>query len=154
MGQFPDSVDASSSNGVAVLRLTLKQSEHISAAAEGSNLKVVIASEVNSSAIALGYSRNQDDATHSSLTTLLPGADKAVTLVDPLVGDELYVIPGLPGRAMTNERNYLEFAALQTASGMALLPYVDDLITTIDATRVTITRKGGLSLTAPSMPLA
>ena len=76
-----------------------------------------------------------------------------MTLVDPLVGDELYVIPGSPGRAMTNERNYLEFAALQTASGMALLPYVDDLITTIDTTRVTITRKGGLSLAAPSMPL-
>ncbi len=154
LGQFPDSVDASSSNGVSVLRLTLKQPEHISAAAEGSNLKVVIAPQVTSNAMALGYSRNQDDATHSSLTTLLPGADKAVTLVDPVVGDELYVVPGLPGRALTNERNYLEFAALQTASGMVLLPYVDDLIITIDATRVTITRNGGLSLTAPSMPLA
>lgn len=116
-------------------------------------MKVVIASPVTSNAIALGFSRNQDDATHSSLTTLLPGADKAVTLVDPVVGDELVVIPGLPGRKMANERNYLEFAALQTASGMALLPYVDDLITTIDATRVTITRNGGLSLTQPSMPL-
>ncbi|MGA7713554.1 MAG: hypothetical protein WCA81_16765 [Rhizomicrobium sp.] len=153
LGQFPEAVDASSNNGVAVLRLTLKQPEHISAAAEGSNLKIVIASQANSNAIALDYSRNQDDATHTSLTSLLPGADRAVTLVDPLVGDELYVIPGLPGRAMTNERNYLEFAALQTASGMALLPYVDDLITTIDTTRVTITRKGGLSLAAPSMPL-
>lgn len=37
LGQFPDLVDASTSDGVAVLRLTLKQPEDISAAAEGSN---------------------------------------------------------------------------------------------------------------------
>ena len=59
---------------------------------------------------------------------MLPGATKPVTLVDPVAGDELIVIPGAAGRAMLNERNYVDFAVLQTASGMVLQPYVDDLV--------------------------
>ena len=152
LGNFPDAVDAASSDGVAVLRLTLKAPEQIAATAEGSNLKVVIAPEVKSSAIAIGFARNQDDPTHASLSTLLPGATKLVTLVDPVAGDELEVIPGSAGRAMVDGRSYVEFQALATASGMALLPYVDDLSVGIDKTRVTITHPGGLSLTLPTMP--
>ncbi|MEJ0044225.1 MAG: hypothetical protein WDM81_19305, partial [Rhizomicrobium sp.] len=46
-------------------------------------LKVTIAPEVGEEPIAIGFSRNQDDATHSSLSTLLPGARHPVTLTDP-----------------------------------------------------------------------
>ena len=152
LGNFPDAVDAASSDGVAVLRITLKQPEQIAAIAEGSNLKIVIAPQANSSALAIGFSRNQDDPTHASLSTLLPGATKEVQLVDPVAGDEMIVIPGTAGREMANERSYVEFTALQSASGMVFLPFVDDLSVAIDKTRVTITRAGGLSLTSPTMP--
>jgi hypothetical protein len=64
------------------------------------------------------------------------------------------VIPGAAGRAMLSEHTFVDFAALQTASGMALETYVDDLSVTIETTRVTITRPGGLALTPPIMPLA
>ena len=154
LGTFPDSIDAAYTPDVAVLRITLKQPEQISARADGSNLKVFIAPQANSSAIAIGFSRNQDDPAHSSLTTLLPGSTKTVALIDPVAGDELVVIPGAAGRAMLDERNYVEFSALRTASGMVLAPTVDDLSVTVDTTRVTITRGGGLSLTPPSMPAA
>jgi hypothetical protein len=154
LGNFPDSVEASSGNGVAVLRVTLKEPEQIAAFADGSNLKVVIAPVVVRGATAIGFSRNQDDATHSSMTTLLPGATRPVTLVDPVAGDQLVLVPAAAGRAMMDERSYAEFQALQTASGMVLLPFIDDLSVTIDTTRVTITHKGGLSLTPPTMPVA
>ncbi len=71
---FPVAVAAASADGVSVLRITLRKPEQIGAHAEGSNLKVVIAPEVNEQPIAIGFARNQDDATHSSLSTLLPGA--------------------------------------------------------------------------------
>lgn len=154
LGDFPAAVDAASSAEVSILRLTLKQPEQIAATAEGSSLKVVIAPQVNSTAIAIGFARNQDDPTHSSLSTLLPGATATVTLVDPVAGDELTVIPGAAGRAILSEHTYVEFTALQTASGMVLQPTVDDLSVGIDRTRVTITRQGGLSLTPPATPVA
>jgi hypothetical protein len=154
LGTFPDAVEAATGNGVSVLRLTLKEPEQIAAFADGSNLKVVIAPQVVQNATAIGFSRNQDDATHSSMTTLLPGATRTVTLTDPVAGDALVLVPAAAGRAMLDERSYVEFQALQTASGLVLMPYVDDLSVGIDTTRVTITHKGGLSLTPPTMPVA
>ncbi|MGC9953789.1 MAG: hypothetical protein ABSD21_05895 [Rhizomicrobium sp.] len=154
LGDFPAAVDAASSDNVSILRITLKQLEQIAATAEGSTLKVTISPQANSNAIAIGLARNQDDPTHSSLSTLLPGATKTVTLVDPVAGDELTVIPGAAGRATLSEHTFVDFVALHTASGMVLQPYVDDLSVTIDTARVTITRPGGLALTPPTMPMA
>lgn len=154
LGTFPVAVDASSADGVSVLRITFSQPEQIGAHADGSNLKVVIAPLVTESPIAIGFARNQDDATHSSLSTLLPGATHPVTVTDPVAGDELTLIPAAVGRAMIAAHDYAEFGVLKTASGLVLAPYIDDLTTTIDRTRVTITHPGGLALTPPTMPVA
>jgi hypothetical protein len=154
LGTFPDAVEASSGGGVSILRIALKEPEQIAAFADGSNLKVVIAPQATTNATAIGFARNQDDTTHSSMSTLLPGATRTVNLVDPVAGDALVLIPAAAGRAMMDERSYVEFQALQTASGLVLVPFIDDLSVAIDTTRVTITHKGGLSLTPPAMPVA
>ena len=154
LGTFPDAVEASSGGGVSILRIALKEPEQIAAFADGSNLKVVIAPQVAATATAIGFARNQDDATHSSMSTLLPGATRTVNLIDPVAGDALVLVPAAAGRAMMDERSYVEFQALQTASGLVLVPFIDDLSVAIDTTRVTITHKGGLSLTPPTMPVA
>jgi hypothetical protein len=154
LGTFPVAVDASSADGVSVLRITLSQPEQIGAHADGSNLKVVIAPQVTESPIAIGFARNQDDTTHSSLSTLLPGATHYVTVTDPVAGDELILVPAAVGRAMIAPHDYAEFGVLKTASGLVLGPYIDDLSVTIDRTRVTITHPGGLELSPPTMPVA
>ena len=151
---YPAAVEASSADGVSVLRITLKSPAQIGAHADGSTLKVVIGAQVNEQPIAIGFARNQDDATHSSLSTLLPGATHTVVLTDPVVGDQLILIPSAAGRAMIAPHDYVEFGVLQSASGLVLVPYVDDLSVTIDRTRVTITHPGGLALTPPTMPVA
>ena len=151
---FPTAVEAASADGVGVLRMTFAQPEQIGAHADGSNLKVVIGPQVNETPIAIGFSRNQDDATHSSLSTLLPGATHPVTLTDPVAGDQLILVPSAAGRAMLAPHDYVEFGLLKTATGLVLAPYIDDLAVGIDRTRVTITRSGGLALTPPSMPIA
>ncbi|MEI9990226.1 MAG: hypothetical protein WDM86_09325 [Rhizomicrobium sp.] len=151
---FPLAVEAASADGVAVLRITFAQPEQIGAHADGSNLKVTIAPQVSEEPIAIGFSRNQDDATHSSLSTLLPGAIHPVMLTDPVAGDQLVLVPAAAGRAMLAPHDYVEFGVLQTASGLVLTPYIDDLSVTIDRTRVTITHAGGLALTPPTMPAA
>ncbi len=151
---YPTAVEASSADGVSILRITLKAPAQIGAHADGSNLKVAIAAQAGEQPIAIGFSRNQDDATHSSLSTLLPGATHTVTVTDPVVGDELILVPSAAGRAMIAPHDYVEFGVLQTASGLALAPYIDDLSVSIDRTRVTITHPGGLALTPPTMPVA
>jgi hypothetical protein len=151
---FAAGLEASSSPGLSVLRITLKQPEQIAAQGIGGDLKVVIAPDAAASPIAIGFARNQDDPNRASFTTLLPGADKVFALTDPVTGDVLTVLPATAGRAMLSPRAYAEFATLKTASGLVLTPYTDDLSVKVANARVTITRPGGLSLTPPQMPVA
>jgi len=154
LGDFPDQVEAASSNNATILRVTLKQPEEIAAFPDGSNLKVVIAPHVTPNAATIGFSRNQDDPKHSSLSTLLPGATRTIEIVDPVAGDQLVLVPAAAGHAALSGRSYVEFAALQSASGLVLTPFIDDLSVSVNAGRVTITRNGGLALSAPSAPVA
>ena len=151
---FAAGLEASSSPGLSILRITLKQPEQIAAEGIGGDLRVVIAPDAVNSAIAIGFARNQDDPTRASFTTLLPGADQIFELTDPVTGDVLTVLPATAGRAMLSPRSYAEFATLQTATGLVLTPFTDDLSVKVANARVTITRPGGLSLTPPQMPVA
>jgi hypothetical protein len=151
LGAFPTAVEATSGNGVSVLRIGLKQPEQIAAMADGSNLKIVIGPQVAPNAMAVGFARNQDDPAHLALSTLLGGAAHPIPLADPVAGDEIIVVPATPGHAMMDERHFAEFAALKTASGLAFQPFVDDLSVTASATRVTVTRPNGLTLSAQTM---
>jgi len=152
LGDFPDSVDATNGGGDSVLRLTLKSTEQIAARAEGKTLKIVIAPDANENAAAIGFTRNDADAGHAGLATLVPGAGNPVTLIDPDAGDTLVVVPAYAGRAMLEPRRYLEFAVLPTAAGLALTPFVDDLNVKAADSQVAITRAGGLGLT-PEAPV-
>ncbi|HUO01172.1 MAG TPA: hypothetical protein VMU31_00220 [Rhizomicrobium sp.] len=154
LGPFAAGLEASSGNGMSILRVALKQPAKIAAQSNGPDLKVTISADANASPITISFARNQDDPKRSSLTTLEPGADEVLALTDPVTGDILTVVPGNAGRAVPAERDYAEFAALPTASGVVITPYVDDLSVKVANARLTITRPGGLSLTPPSMPTA
>lgn len=154
LGPFAAGLEASSGSGMSILRVALKQPARIAAQSNGPDLNVTISANANASPITISFARNQDDPKRSSLTTLVPGADEVLALTDPITGDVLTVIPGNSGRAVPLERDYAEFAALPTASGVVLTPYVDDLSVKVANARLTITRPGGLTLTPPSMPTA
>ena len=154
LGPFAAGLEASSGNGMSILRVTLKRPAKIAAQSNGPDLKVTISPDADASPITISFARNQDDPKRASLTTLVPGADEVLALTDPVTGDILTVVPGNAGRAVPTERDYAEFSALPTASGVVLTPYVDDLSVKMANARLTITRPGGLSLTPPSMPSA
>ncbi|MBI3676281.1 MAG: hypothetical protein HY243_06655 [Proteobacteria bacterium] len=149
---FPASLDSASGNGVSVLRLALKQQEQIFARADGKDLKVILAPRIPVSLQPITFTRTDSDAKHASLGTLVPGAVRPVTLNDPAVGDELTIVPGLVGYGVSGDHRYVEFAALPTAAGLVLTPFVDDLAIAVANARVTIGRPGGLDLTPPSLP--
>ncbi len=153
LGTLPTSVDASSGDGIITLRIGFAQPQQIAARGVGGDLKVVIAPQLNDQPTAIGFARNQEDPNLASLSTLLPGADRAVSVQDPVAGDNLIIVPAAPGHAMLAPHSYVEFALLQTASGLVVTPFVDDLDVEAMNARVSITHRGGLSLTPPALPV-
>jgi hypothetical protein len=154
LGDFAAGLEAVSSNGLGILRITLKAPAEIAARSQGNDLEVDIASDVAPAPVVIGFARNQADPRRASLSTLLPAADHAFKLLDPAGGDMLTVIPAQPGRGVPSKRSFADFAALPTASGLVLVPYADDLQVTVDDSRVSIGRPSGLGLTPPQMPVA
>ena len=154
LGDFAQRLDAVSSNGLGILRVTLKAPAQIGARGKGSDLEVEIAPQVAPAPVIIGFARNQSDPRRASLSTLLPAADRAFQLLDPDSGDMLTIVPAAPGRGMPGLRVFADFAALPTASGLVITPYVDDLKVDVAQARVTIARPGGMALTPPQMPVA
>jgi len=154
LGDFPTSVDALTSDGVSVLRIGLKKAEEISVIGAGTALKVTLAPKLGTRTTGIEFARDDEDPNRPVLVTLLPGAHHAVTLIDPVAGDTLVIVPGAPGRAMLDARSYVDFAALPTAAGLVLSPFVDDLHVGVRDARVQIARPGGLTLTPAQLPSA
>ncbi|HEX4533363.1 MAG TPA: hypothetical protein VH000_03950, partial [Rhizomicrobium sp.] len=149
LGDFADTLDASSSAGASVLRIGLKHDEQIGAAAVGADLKITIAPHVAAQPMAIAFARNDDEPSSANLTTLLPGANHVLMLADPVAGDTLTVIPALSGRGTIETRSFIEFAELPSASGLVLTAFSDDLAVRAVDSRVAIARPGGLKLTPP-----
>ena len=147
LGDLP--LEATSGDGASVLRIGLKQPMNMTVHADGSHLKIVLASGIASDATAIGFVRS-DDIKTAALTTLLPGATHAIRIADPVVGDLLTVVPALPGRASPQARQFVEFSLPPTAAGLVVSPLADDLTVTVLANRVTIGRPQGLTLDTPS----
>ena len=153
LGDLAAGMEAVSSNGLGILRITLKQPAEIAARGNGNDLQVEIAPSVAPPAIAIGFSRNQADPKRASLSTLLPSADHAFKVLDPAGGDLLTIIPAQAGRGVPTVRSFADFAVLASASGLVITPYADDLVVTVDDARVSISRPSGLALTPPQMPV-
>jgi hypothetical protein len=151
LGTLPDAVEASSGDGLAILRITLKQPSDVSARAQGTALRVQIAPQISDPPDAIGFVRNAPETKDASLSTLVPLADRSFTLLDPLIGDSLIIVPGAPFRGTPVPHSYVEFATLKSASGLVLKPFSDDLDVTVSQARVTIRRQGGLDITTPSL---
>ena len=77
--------------------------------------------------VAIGFARNQADPRRASLTTLLPAADHAFQLLDPVRRRSADRHPGASRPRRAQLRSFADFAALPTASGLVITPYADDL---------------------------
>jgi hypothetical protein len=148
LGDFPAALDVSSSDGTSLVRVTLKQPEAVSADAVAGNLKVTIAPQTGAPPTAIGFVRNDDAPNGAYLTTLVPGAMRALTMADPTVGDTLVVIPAIPGRGMVAQKSFVDFNAIPTAAGLVIAPLADDVAVAVNQSRIRIGRPNGLVLDA------
>src|SRR5262249_9011351 len=68
-------------------------------------------------------------------------------LVDPEIGDNLFVVTALgPPRGFLRPQSFVEFHALASPHGVAIQPIADDLALELDEDKIVIARPGGLNL--------
>ena len=154
LGDFPASLDVATGSGTSLLRITLKKPEPVTADAAGGNLRVTIAPQTGSAPTDIGFVRDDDAPAGPAITTLLPGAIRAITLADPTVGDSLIVVPALAGRGVIGTHSFPDFSALPSAAGLVIAPLADDLSVAVDRSRIRISRPTGLVLDAATAPAA
>jgi hypothetical protein len=151
LADFPTSFDASVADTQAVLRIGLKAPVTIAARGAAGKLIVTLAQQGGAAPMAVGFSPESRD-TQPSLAALLPGAAHALTVSDPQAGDTLTIVTAPPGRAVTEPRNYAEFALLPTAQGIVVKSLSDDVSVRVANSTVAISRPKGLLLTPPAAP--
>ena len=133
------------------VRVSAPAGAAVSASADGSTWTVTIGGP----AVAVeGVHVDRDDTGKPVLVARMAGATKAVWLTDPLVGDRFAAVTALaPGKGFADRRRTIDLALLPTAHGLAVETTVTDLAVHADGDLVTLSRPGGLTLSAPSAGL-
>ena len=130
-------------------RLTLSEPRLVSAAVEGSDWIVSLGEDVLRPSGAVELQSGFDRAGLAAATADLPGIGAVRTLDDPEVGDRITVATlAPPARGAPTLRQYVEFAVLPSAQGLALALGADDVAATASLDGLIIARDGGLSLSA------
>jgi hypothetical protein len=91
--------------------------------------------------------RNVADPARASVTVPLDEPGRAHRLVDPDAGDAALIVTArLPARGFVKQQNFVEFALLESAHGLAVQLNSDDVQAEIAPDKVVIGRPGGLTL--------
>ncbi|MBN2752047.1 MAG: tetratricopeptide repeat protein, partial [Rhodospirillaceae bacterium] len=70
-----------------------------------------------------------------------------ISLVDPEVGDSLWVVPVIPlGYGIAPERRFIDAVLPTTAQGVVVVPQADDVAVSSNRNGIDVTRNGGLRL--------
>ncbi|MEH6951070.1 tetratricopeptide repeat protein [Nitrobacter sp. NHB1] len=145
-------------NGQAIrIRLTRPQLASISVGdpdgsapvAPGRRWVVTFADTVQKPSRALTAQRNVVDRTHASVTIPLAGTGRLHRIVDPDSGGVLMVVTALPpAQGVVRHQEFVEFSLRESTHGVVIGPKSDDLAVEIAPDKVTVTRPGGLTLSA------
>ena len=145
-------------NGQAIrIRLARPQLASLSAGdskgsaptAAGGNWIVTFANAVQQPSGALFAQRNVIDRSHASVTVPLAGPGKLHRIVDPDSGTALMVVTALsPARGFIRRQQFVEFSLGESIHGVVVEPKSDDIAVEVASDKVTVTRRGGLTLSA------
>jgi len=133
------------------VRIAAPRALRVSATSNGSTWTVSIGGPAASAG---GVTVDRDDTGEPALVARMAGATKAIWLTDPMAGDRFAAVTALaPGKGFADSRQSLDMSLLPTAHGLAVETLVSDLAIRADGDLVTLSRPGGLTLSAPSAAL-
>jgi tetratricopeptide (TPR) repeat protein len=133
----------------AALRIAVPVDIPYSAAGVGANWSVIIGPGAQARSLQIAMARAAEDGP-ASLAANVAGSTRVIWLDDPAVGDRLAVITALaPAKGVILRREYVDFAVLPSAQGLAVAPNVETLQVSTDGDVVRISRPDGLQLSPP-----
>jgi hypothetical protein len=131
----------------AIVRIRLDRPRLESVTTEGAAWTVTIGDAVLDPPRALELTRNVVGHNRSTVTIALERPQRLHRFTDPEVGDQLFVVTALtPIRGFLNPQDFVEFRALASAHGVAIVPVADDLDVGLTPDKVVISRPSGLIL--------
>jgi tetratricopeptide (TPR) repeat protein len=117
--------------------------------APGRRWVVTFADTVQKPSRALTAQRNVVDRFHASVSVPLAGTGRLHRIVDPDSGDALMVVTALPpAQGFVRHQEFVEFSLRESTHGVVIEPKSDDIAVEIAPDKVTVTRPGGLTLSA------
>ncbi len=129
--------------------LTVADPENSPPAAAGRSWIVTFADAVQQPLRALSAQRSVVDRAHASVTVPLAGAGKLHRIIDPDSGSALMVVTALPpARGFIRRQQFVEFSLGESIHGVVIEPKSDDIAVEAASDKVTVTRRGGLTLSA------
>jgi hypothetical protein len=141
------------------IRMQLAHPELVSLAGEtgnnggaGGTWIVTLADTLETASQPLGTTRNVADVRHASITIPLTGLGHLHRITDPGAGDTLMVVTALPPvRGFIRRQEFVEFSVLESIQGVTVRPRADDVEAKMAPDSVTLTRPGGLTLSAATV---
>lgn len=135
-------------NGTALV-LPLRDKALIGAVEDGASWRISAGETLATTGRPVSLSRSWREDGRGSVAFDLKGTRKILKMKDKLVGDEIVVATARgPVQSVQTPRNFVEFQALQTAQGVAIVPVADDLNVAAAPNNVIVTRRDGLALSA------
>ncbi len=134
-------------DALAILRLEVPNYVLATTSASDTSWIITLGESVVEATSAIEVTRLPGHEDSARVAVALPGASNVHWVSDPDIGDQLAVVTSIaPVRGMITPRTNVEFSLLETAHGLAVESYTDDLRVTVDDGFVSITRHDGLAL--------
>lgn len=142
-----NAIDDVTGKDYRAVRVELQQPLFASVAADGNNWVVTIGDTVVSPSRPLQMQR-AIAANGAQMLQIPFGKDGRIhDIIDPVVGDRISVVTGLdPVRGLAKPQSMTEVQVLPSVHGLAFVPNMDDVSTSISEDLVVVTRPGGLKL--------
>ncbi len=118
----------------------------------GASWTLILADTVQAPPQPLGVMRNITDPALANLAVPLASPGFSHRIVDPDAGDTLVVVTALPPvRGFIKRQDFVDFALLDSAHGIAIRPNSDDVGVEVAPGKVIVGKPGGLTLSSASI---
>jgi hypothetical protein len=117
--------------------------------ASGTQWTLIFAEKVQNAPQPLALVRNITDPAHANVAVSLSSPGHLHRLVDPDAGDTLMVVTAAPPiRGFVKRQDFVDFAVLDSAHGVAIRPNSDDVAVELAPDKIIVGRPGGLTLSS------
>jgi len=118
----------------------------------GTNWTLTFAETLKQTSQPLVARRNVNDAKRANITIPIARPGSLHRMTDPDAGDTLLVVTALPpAQGFIKRQSFVELSVLESVQGVVVRPNSDDVIADVAADTVTLTRPGGLTLSAANI---